>query len=194
VNQLVTAAGMALLAMTSVGLWTLRVALTARGRRGIAAAVAAVEAVVFAVAFTNVASHLDSPARIAGYAAGVAAGTVLGLTVDHHLSAGESEVDIVVPAADTLAVERLRRLGWPATSFNGDGPSGPVIVICVAVDDARVADLTADVRQVAPNAFWTVQRLGTTHASALPEGYLQIAGEHVGATRRPTGYRAQPNA
>ena len=72
-NQLVTAAGMALLAMASVGLWTLRVALTARGRKSIAAAVAAVEAVVFAVAFTNVAAHLDSPARIAGYAAGVAA-------------------------------------------------------------------------------------------------------------------------
>ena len=192
-NQLAAAAGLALLAMTSVGLWTLRVALTARGRRGTAAAVAAVEAVVFAVAFTNVVSHLDSPARIAGYAAGVAAGTVLGLTVDHHLSAGKSEVDIVVPAADTLAVERLRRLGWPATSFSGDGPSGPVIVICVAIDDARVADLTADLRRVAPNAFWTIQRLGTTHASALPDGFLHIAGEHVRATRPPSGHRAQPS-
>ena len=173
-NQLVSAAGMALLAVTSVGLWTLRVALTARGRTSIAAVVAAVEAVVFAVAFTNVAAHLDSPARIAGYAAGVATGTVLGLTIDHRVSAGVSEVDIIVPAHDTLAAEHLRRLGWPATTIPGEGPSGPVTVICVAVHDSRVAELTAAVRQLAPNAFWTVQRLGAAHASALPEGFRQI--------------------
>jgi uncharacterized protein YebE (UPF0316 family) len=175
VNQLAAVAAMALLAMTSVGLWTLRVALTARGRKAIAATVAAVEAVVFAVAFTNVAAHLDSPARIAGYGAGVAVGTVLGLTVDHRVSRGVSEVDIVVPARDTLAAERLRRLGWPATTFPGDGPTGRVTVICIAVDDSRVAELTAAIRQVAPNAFWTVQRLGTAHATALPDGFLQLA-------------------
>ena len=104
--------GMALLAMASVGLWTLRVALTARGRKSVGAAVAAVEAVVFAVAFTNVAAHLDSPFRIAGYAAGVAFGTVLGLTVDRRLSAGVSEVDIIVPGRRhrhrrTLASSRM---------------------------------------------------------------------------------------
>ena len=179
VSQLVAAAGMALLAVASVGLWTLRVALTARGRKSIAAVTAAVEALVFAVAFTNVAAHLDSPARIAGYAAGVAIGTTLGLTVDHRLSAGISEVDIVVPGRDPAAVDRLRGLGWPATTFSGVGPSGPVTVICIAVDDSRLADLTAAVRQVAPDAFWTVQRLGTAHATALPDGYLQIASNQA---------------
>ena len=114
---------MALLAITSVGLWTLRVALTARGRRGIGATVAAVEAVIFAVAFTNVAAHLDSPVRVAGYAAGVALGTMLGLTADHQLSPGVSEVDIVVPGLDTDTAERLNQLGWPTTTFTAHGPS-----------------------------------------------------------------------
>jgi uncharacterized protein YebE (UPF0316 family) len=174
VNQLVAAAGMALLAMASVGLWTLRVALTARGRKGLAAAVASLEAVVFAVAFTNITGHLDSPARIVGYAAGVAIGTVLGLTVDHHASPGVAEVNIVVPAHEAPAVERLRNLGWPATSFPGNGPSGPITLIYVAVDDSRVAELTAALQQVTPSAFWTIQRLGGVHASALPERYLQV--------------------
>ena len=174
-SQLIAAVGMALLAVASVGLWTLRVALTARGRKSIAAITAAVEALVFAVAFTNVAAHLDSPARIAGYAAGVAIGTTLGLIVDHRLSAGVSEVDIVLSGRDTAAVDHLRSLGWPATTFAGDGPSGPVTVICIAVDDSRVAELTAVVQQVAPDVFWTVQRVGTAHATVLPAGYLQIA-------------------
>ena len=181
-KELLAAGGMALLAITSVGLWTLRVALTARGRRTIGATVAAVEAVIFAVAFTNVAAHLDSPIRIAGYAAGVAFGTVLGLTADRRLSAGVSEVDIVVPGSDTDTAERLHRLGWSTTTLAARGPNGPVTVICVAVDDSRLTELTTAVRQAAPDAFWTVQRLGTAHASALPDGYLQIASQSTGMT------------
>jgi uncharacterized protein YebE (UPF0316 family) len=174
-NELLAAGGMALLAITSVGLWTLRVALTARGRKTIGATVAAVESVIFAVAFTNVAAHLHSPLRVAGYAAGVAFGTVLGLTADRRLSPGVSEVDIVVPGLDTGTAERFHHLGWPTTTLPARGPHGPVTLICIAVDDSRLTELTTVVRQIAPDAFWTVQRLGTTHASALPDGYLQIA-------------------
>jgi uncharacterized protein YebE (UPF0316 family) len=158
-NEILAAGSMAVLAVASVGLWTLRVALTARGRRASGATVAAVEAVVFAVAFSSVASHLDSPVRIAGYAGGVAFGTVVGLTADRRLSAGTSAVDIVVPGRDPHTTEHLRRLGWPATSLAGDGPSGPVTLIRIAVENVRLAELTSAVGQVAPEAFWTVQPL-----------------------------------
>ena len=73
------AATMTMLAMGSVGLWTLRVAHTARGRKLLGAGVAAVEALVFVVAFTSLAANLDSPALLGGYAAGVALGTLVGL-------------------------------------------------------------------------------------------------------------------
>ena len=174
-DELVAAGGMAVLAMTTVGLWTLRVALTARGRRILGATVAALEAVTFAVAFSNVAANLDSPVRMAGYAAGVAFGTVLGLTADQRLSTGVSELDIVVPGHGAGTAERLNQLGWPTTTLAARGPRGPVTLICIAVDDSRLTELTTAIRQTTPDAFWTVQRLGTTHASALPDGYLQIA-------------------
>ncbi|MDQ4133264.1 MAG: hypothetical protein M3179_08685, partial [Actinomycetota bacterium] len=59
--DLVTPVTMAGLAVASVGLWTLRVALAARGRKLAGAMVAAVEAIVFATAFTRLASDLDAP-------------------------------------------------------------------------------------------------------------------------------------
>ena len=169
------AGGMALLAITSVGLWTLRVALTARGRRSIGATVAAVEAVIFAVAFTNVAAHLDSPVRVAGYAAGVAFGTVLGLTADRRLSPGVSEVDIVVPGRDTDTAERLHQLGWPTTTFPARGPQ------------AGHPDLHRGRRHPArrthrrhtpgrpPRPSGPSNGSARAHASVLPDGYLQIA-------------------
>lgn len=73
------------LAVGSVGLWTLRVALTARGSRALGSAVAATEAVVFVVAFSHVTGSLDALLQVAIYGVGVGTGTYLGLTIDRRI-------------------------------------------------------------------------------------------------------------
>ena len=173
-TDLVTPFGMAGLAIASVGLWTVRVALAARARRAAGAVVAAVEALVFTLAFTRLASDLDSPARVGGYAVGVAIGTLLGLSIDERMSGGQSEVRVAVNGLQPALVQSLRRQGWPATSLTADGPSGPVTLVFVAADDARMPSLIQELRRVAPEAFWTVHRLGKVHASPLPQGFVQV--------------------
>jgi uncharacterized protein YebE (UPF0316 family) len=73
------------LAMLSVSLWTLRVALTARNHKAFASVAAAVEATVFALAFSRLLANLDSTAQVVAYAAGVGAGTLAGLSVHDRL-------------------------------------------------------------------------------------------------------------
>jgi uncharacterized protein YebE (UPF0316 family) len=81
--QLIAAgAGLAVIATVSVGLWTLRVALAARGRRIAASGTASIEALLFAIVFSRVVDALDDPVRVIGYAIGVAAGTFAGLTLE----------------------------------------------------------------------------------------------------------------
>jgi uncharacterized protein YebE (UPF0316 family) len=180
-----SAAAMAALAMLSVGLWTLRVAVTARGKKLLGAVVAAVEALVFTVAFTSLASHLDAPARVLGYAVGVAGGTLLGLFVDEHLSHGESEVRVVVHGRDARLPEALHGLGWPATSLVAEGPTGPVTLLFVDVDDTRLHDLIASLRDLVPDAFWTVHQLRRIHPVPLPQGFVQ-AGAGLRPSRSPS--------
>lgn len=79
---LAAAAGLALVSTLSVGLWTLRVALAARGRRIAASVTASTEALLFVAVFGRVLDALDDPVRVAGYAAGVAVGTFAGLTLE----------------------------------------------------------------------------------------------------------------
>ena len=172
-SDLASGATMAALAMLSVGLWTLRVAVTARGRKLLAAIVAAVEALVFAVAFTSLASRLDAPGPVLGYAVGVAAGTLLGLFLDEHVSRGESEVRIVVHGREARLAQVLHGLGWPATSLVAEGPTGPVTVAFVDVDDTRMPDLVSSLQGLVPDAFWTVHQLRRTHPVALPAGFVQ---------------------
>jgi uncharacterized protein YebE (UPF0316 family) len=164
-NSLVAPLTMAGLAMASVGMWTLRVALTARGRKAAGAIVAAAEAVVFALAFTRLASGLDAPERVAAYAVGVAVGTVLGLAIDERLSAGQSELRVVVPGPGTPLVQALERFTCSTTSLGAAGPEGPVTLVFVTVSDSRLAALVETVRRIVPEASWTVHPLDKGHAS-----------------------------
>jgi uncharacterized protein YebE (UPF0316 family) len=77
-------ASLTVLASCSVSLWTIRVALTARGRRRAAAVAASIEAVTFVVAFGRALDSLDSPIRMAAYGLGVGAGTLLGLAAEQR--------------------------------------------------------------------------------------------------------------
>jgi uncharacterized protein YebE (UPF0316 family) len=102
---LVEAAMLAGVATLNVTLWTVRVALAARGRRAAASATSCVEALLFAVAFSRVMDALDDPLRISGYAVGVAAGTFAGLTIE----AGSHRRAQQRPRAEPARPGRLRR-------------------------------------------------------------------------------------
>jgi uncharacterized protein YebE (UPF0316 family) len=166
---------MAGLAIVSVGLWTLRVGLAARRDKVLGAAVAAVEAIVFVIAFSNVATDLTSPVRLTGYAVGVALGTLLGFVLEERGSGGTSEIHVVVHGRNDVVADSLRGLGWPATSYGADGPSGPVTVVFLTVDDSRVDHVTAVLERLLPDAFWTVQQLRRSHRSSPVTEPLEIS-------------------
>jgi uncharacterized protein YebE (UPF0316 family) len=188
VETLVSTLQMAAMAVVSVSLWTLRVALTARGRKIAGSLTAGLEAVVFLMAFSTVLADLDAVEKIVGYALGVGTGTLLGVFVDERLSAGQSEVRVVIHGHDLALVQILHGLGWPVTWTHGSGPSGDVTLAFVAVDDRRVQRLLKDLEREAPEAFWTVERLQTARASELPEGCIQVRGG--AGSPRPRRHRA----
>ena len=170
----------------SVSLWTVRVALTARSRRLAASAAAGVEAVVFALVFASVLSSLNSPVEVAGYSVGVAAGTMLGVVADSRLSTGQSAVRVIVPGSGDHLVTSLRENGWPVTRLPADGIFGVAALLLVAVDDARLASLESDLREIAPDAFWSIERLQSVKPATLPAGYQQMRGQRaVRSARRP---------
>jgi uncharacterized protein YebE (UPF0316 family) len=175
-EMLLRTAMLVLLGTVSVSLWTVRVALTARGRRLAASGTAGVEAVVFVLAFSSVLESLDSPVEVAGYAVGVAAGTMLGVVADTRLSTGQSAVRIIVRGAGDGLVTALRGRGWPATRLRAEGIHGEAALLLVVLDDARLSSLLADLRDVAPAAFWAVERLQSVKPAPLPPGYRQLRG------------------
>ena len=172
--ELLGALQMAGLAVMSVGLWTLRVALTARGRKVAGSITAGAEALVFLLAFSSVMKDMDAIERVVGYAVGVGVGTLLGVFLDERLSAGQSEVRIVTEGRDLRLVCELIGLGWPVTWSRGHGPLGEVTVAFVAVDDTRLPRFLKQLQERAPEEFWTVERLRSARAVREHEGWVQI--------------------
>jgi uncharacterized protein YebE (UPF0316 family) len=160
------AVAMAGLAVLSVGLWTLRVALTARGSRVAGAGVAAVEAVVFAVVFSNVVGDLGSWDRVAGYAVGVALGTGAGLAVSDRMERGGSVIEVVVPGDGEAVRDAFLARGWPATALPARGVGGEAAVVFLVVRSACVDEVLAVARTAAPGALWTVRRAVAVHGAA----------------------------
>ena len=173
-NSLLESAGMAGLAVLSVGLWTMRVALTARSRKVAGSLTASLEALVFLLAFSRVMSDVDEISRVAGYAVGVGLGTLLGVFLDERLSAGQSEVRIVTHGPDTSGVARLHAQGWPVTWTHGEGPFGDVTVAFIAVDDSKIRALLKDLERATPDAFWTVETLKKARGRPLGDAWIQI--------------------
>jgi uncharacterized protein YebE (UPF0316 family) len=173
-ETLTASLGMAGLAIASVALWTMRVALTARGRKLAGSITAAVEALVFLLAFSRVLSDMTAIERIVGYAVGVGVGTLLGVYMDERLAAGQSEVRIVTQGRDTSLVSHLHTLGWPVTWNHAEGPLGEVTVAFVAVDDAKLRPLTMELERRRPDAFWTVESLRRARRGKLDQGWIQV--------------------
>jgi uncharacterized protein YebE (UPF0316 family) len=185
-EKLLASMVMAGLAMASVALWTMRVALTARGRKLAGSVTAAVEALVFLFAFSRVVSDMTAIERIVGYALGVGLGTLLGVYLDELLAAGQSEVRIVTQGRDTKLVSDLHELGWPVTWTHAEGPVGEVMVAFVAIDDSKLRTLTTELERRRPDAFWTVESLRRARAGNLDRGWIQV-GHRFPLGRRQLG-------
>jgi uncharacterized protein YebE (UPF0316 family) len=173
-NDVAGSVVIALLAATTVSLWTARVALAASGRRLATAVVAAIEALTFVLVFQQIAANLDALERVVGYAIGVGAGTLIGLHANERLSSGQSSVHVIVAGQRPDLRPLLHDLGWPTSAHDGCGPRGPITTMMIVVDDGRVAALLDDLRAVAPAAFITVHQLRRVHPVPLPGGLHQV--------------------
>jgi uncharacterized protein YebE (UPF0316 family) len=145
------------LVLTEVGIWQWRMVIAHRGSRASAMLLGIVGAVLQITAITQVVAGIHDPLSIAGYAVGVGLGVLFGLIAGDRLTPGTIRVTVVSDRPNLAA--DLWDLGWPATAQRGAGEDGPVTVLFVAINRRDEQRLQRDVRQVAPEAFWSTEDL-----------------------------------
>lgn len=169
-EMLMTAA----LATATVTLWTVRIAVTARGSKALASALAAVEAMLFIVAFSRLIGGLDAPHLIASYGAGMAIGTWAGLSLDGKLNPQLSRVDIFDATGE--AIDAIVAAGFPFTRSDGFGSEGKVAVASIVTSESRVEELIGAVAASGSDSFWTVAPVRRANEVRFPGGHRQPTG------------------
>jgi uncharacterized protein YebE (UPF0316 family) len=145
------------LRLTDVTLGTLRILMTMRGRKLLAALIGFVEVTIFVVAISQVVRNIGNIWNVLGYAGGFAAGTLVGMTIEEHMALGWTVVRIISSDLSKRVPEVLREAGFAVTEMSGQGMHGAVEIYEAVVRRADLPKVLQMIDQVDGKAFITVE-------------------------------------
>lgn len=116
------------LAALNVGIWTLRITATSRGRRTIGSALAIADATVYLAVVSRIVTSVGAPLHVVAYATGIGLGTFVALSLDRRLNAGEAPMPI--PESEEAAGSGSRSEAPPVSP----GSAAPAWEAAVRID------------------------------------------------------------
>jgi len=139
--------------MVYVSIFTLRLILVIKGRRGAASFLAMAEVFVYLTGLNLVLSNLDNPVNMAAYCIGFGIGVYLGSRIEEYLALGYLVVQVIVDELEVGLPNKLRDLGYGVSSWAADGRDGKRLVMQVLVKRSNEKRLMKSIRNLSPKAF-----------------------------------------
>ncbi len=161
-----------------VSVGTMRTISTVQGQTKTAFVLGLFEISIWLVVISTVISKItEQPALGAFYALGYSTGNVVGIKLEKWLAFGHTVLNVFSTSGRRMA-EELRRAGFPVTTFQGEGKTGPVTELYVACRRRDLKAILAIVTSIDPQAFYITEQAGTVSKICRP------------FMPRPTGWRA----
>ena len=151
-----------------VGLGTLRIIFTARGKRKLAPLLGFVEVFIWVAVISQMVRGVNHVVAYLAYAAGFAAGNYVGMWIEDRLALGTVVLRIILAqGGDTLA-EALHQAGYGVTLVDGQGANGPVKLIYTIVRRKDLPAVLALIHQVTPRVFLSIEEVRQTEEGVFP--------------------------
>jgi len=112
-----------------VSAFTLRMILTLKGQKYIAALISTAEVTIYVLGLNMVLSHLDQVASLAAYAIGYALGVLVGSWIEQKLALGYVTLKVITNNPEPRLAAVLREAGYGVTSWLGSGRDGDRLVM-----------------------------------------------------------------
>jgi uncharacterized protein YebE (UPF0316 family) len=143
--------------MVDISLYTIRIMMVVRGRKGWAWLFAFCQSFVYVIALRAVLSDVGDWGKILGYAAGFATGNVIGMTIEGRLAIGYTHLRMISPGHGTEMAERLRSAGYAVTEVSGQGKDGMVTVLNCSIRRKKTAEVIKIIQEIDGDAFVTAE-------------------------------------
>lgn len=152
-----------------VSLGTMRIILTARGRRNLAPFLGFLEVLIWIVVVSRLVTHTRTPLAFLGYAAGFALGNFVGMYIEEWFAIGYVIVRVILQKKGEELFKALQGEGFGVTIFDGWGTQGPVKLVFTVVRRRDLKRVVHIIRSVSPTSFFSVEDIRMAHAGVFPK-------------------------
>lgn len=132
---------------------TIRIILTFKGQRYLAAFVSVFEVFVYIIGLSLVLENLDGIQNVLAYALGFALGVVIGSMIEDRLALGYITVNVVSSNPFLKFTETLREEGYGVTSWTSSGLDGDRLSMQILTPRKQELRLYRLISEIDPKAF-----------------------------------------
>ena len=132
---------------------TIRMILTLKGRRYLAAFVSMFEVVIYILGLGLVLDNLDEIQNLIAYAIGFGIGVVVGSKIEERLALGYITVNVVSSNPDIEFTRKLREKGYGVTSWSSYGMEGDRLSMQILTPRKYELRLYEAIKGLDPKAF-----------------------------------------
>ncbi|MEN3184514.1 MAG: DUF2179 domain-containing protein [Atribacterota bacterium] len=152
-----------------VSLGTMRIILTARGKRNLAPLLGFLEVLIWIVVVSRLITYTRTPFAFLGYAAGFALGNFVGIYIEEWFAIGYVTVRVILQKRGEELFAALRKEGFGVTIFDGWGTQGPVQLIFTVVRRKDLRRVVSIIQSISPTSFFSVEDVRMAHAGVFPK-------------------------
>lgn len=162
-----------------VGLGTIRIIFTSRGKRHLAPLLGFVEVFIWVAVISQITKTATGFPAYFAYAAGFAVGNYVGMKIEDALAIGKVVVRMILSSGGEEIAHALHESGFGATIVDGQGANGQVKLIYAIVNRRDLADVTGIINRIHPRAFLSVEEVRSSQEGVFPkdEGRFLISAQ-----------------
>lgn len=152
-NALIMVAIIFVINVVYVSMFTMRMILTLKGKRYIAALVSMVEIIVYVIGLGLVLDNLNEIQNLIAYALGYGLGVIVGSMIEEKLALGYIVVNVTSSNPDIKFTQQIREKGFGVTSWSAYGMEGDRLAMQILTPRKYELSLYELIQGIDPKAF-----------------------------------------
>lgn len=152
-NSLVMVAIILIINIVYVSFFTIRMILTLKGYKFVAAFISMIEVVIYVVGLGLVLDNLNQIQNLIAYAVGYGIGVLVGTKIEEKMALGYITVNVITKEYDKDLPKQLRAEGYGVTSWAAQGLEGDRMALQVLTPRKMELKLYAKIKELDPKAF-----------------------------------------
>lgn len=152
-NSIVMVAIILAINIVYVSFFTIRMILTLKGQRYLAAMLSSIEVIIYVVGLGLVLENLDQIQNLIAYAVGYALGVLVGMKIEEKLALGYITVNVITNEWGKDFTKILREQGYGVTSWMAYGMEGDRLAMQILTPRKHERSLFKLIKEIDPKAF-----------------------------------------